>query len=164
MVKTALSLHGVKGLIPGWGTEILDSARHGRKRKIHNSGKGFLGFVGLQRALSCLTLWNPLDYTVHGTLQVKILEWVAFPFSRGSSQPRDRIQVSRTAGGFFTSWATVEAPIGLHDSANVKDLCPSQWYWFSIWNVSGSFQSLLSTLLSQFRSALSSLPHGIASF
>ena len=73
-------------------------------------------------------------------------------------------QVSRTAGRFFTSWATLEAPIGLHDSANVKDLCPSQWYWFSIWNVSGSFQSLLSTLLSQFRSALSSLPHGIASF
>ena len=36
-------------------------------------------------------------------LQARILEWVAFPFSRGSSQPRDRTQVSRTAGGFFTS-------------------------------------------------------------
>ena len=40
---------------------------------------------------------------------VGILEWVAFPFSRGSSQPRDRTQVSRIAGGVFTSWATREA-------------------------------------------------------
>ena len=39
----------------------------------------------------------------------RILEWVAFPFSRGSSQPRDRTQVSHIAGGFFISWATREA-------------------------------------------------------
>ena len=39
----------------------------------------------------------------------RILEWVAFPFSRGSSQPRDWTQVSHIAGGFFTSWATREA-------------------------------------------------------
>ena len=42
----------------------------------------------------CLTLCDPMDYTVHGILQPRILEWVAFPFSRGSSQSRDRIQVS----------------------------------------------------------------------
>ena len=41
--------------------------------------------------------------TVHGILQARILEWVAFPFSRGSSQPRDRTLVSRVAGGFFPS-------------------------------------------------------------
>ena len=41
---------------------------------------------------------------VHGILQAKILEWVAFPFSRGSSQPKDWTQVSRIAGRFFTSW------------------------------------------------------------
>ena len=46
-------------------------------------------------ALLCLTLCDPMDYTVHGILQARILEWVAFPFSRGSSQPRDRTQVSR---------------------------------------------------------------------
>ena len=40
-------------------------------------------------AQSCLTLCDPVDYTVHGILQARILEWVAFPFSRGSSQPRD---------------------------------------------------------------------------
>ena len=48
---------------------------------------------------------------VHGILQARILEWVAVPFSRGSSQPRDQTQVSRIAGGFFTSWATRESHI-----------------------------------------------------
>ena len=37
-------------------------------------------------AQSCLTLCDPVDYTVHGILQARILEWVAFPFSRRSSQ------------------------------------------------------------------------------
>ena len=58
---------------------------------------------------SCLTLCDPTDYTVHGILQARILEWVAFPFSRGSSQPMDRTQVSRIAGRFFTSWVIREA-------------------------------------------------------
>ena len=49
------------------------------------------------------------DYTVHGILQARILEWVAFPFSKGSSQPRDWIQVSCIAGRFFSSWAIREA-------------------------------------------------------
>ena len=51
----------------------------------------------------CLTLYDPRDYMVHGILQARILEWVAFPFSRGSSQPRDHTQVSGITGGFFTS-------------------------------------------------------------
>ena len=51
----------------------------------------------------CLTLHDPMDYTVHGILQAGILEGVAFPFSRGSSQPRDGTQASCIAGGFFTS-------------------------------------------------------------
>ena len=46
---------------------------------------------------------------VHGILQARVLERVAFPFSRGSSQPRDQTQVSCIAGRFFTSWATREA-------------------------------------------------------
>ena len=41
------------------------------------------------------TLCDPMDYTIQGILQARIPEWVAFPFSRGSSQPRDRTQVSR---------------------------------------------------------------------
>ena len=52
---------------------------------------------------------DPMDYVVHGILQVRILEWVAFPFSRGSSQCRDQTQVSCIAGRFFISWATKEA-------------------------------------------------------
>ena len=59
-------------------------------------------------AQSCPTLFNPIDYTIHRILQARILEWVVIPFSRGSSQPRDLTQVSHIAGGFFTSWATVE--------------------------------------------------------
>ena len=65
-------------------------------------------------AHSCPTLCDPTDCSlpgssVHGILQARILEWVAIPFSRGSSQARDWIQVSHIAGGFFTSWATRKA-------------------------------------------------------
>ena len=51
----------------------------------------------------CPALCDPVDYTVHGILQARILERVAIPFSRGSSQPRDQTEVSCIAGGFFTS-------------------------------------------------------------
>ena len=50
-----------------------------------------------------LTLCDPMDYTVHGILQARILEWVAFACSRGSSQPGDRIQVYHIVDRFFTS-------------------------------------------------------------
>ena len=52
---------------------------------------------------SCLTLCDTMDYTVYEIPQVRILELVAFPFSRGSSQPRDQIQVSHIVGRLFTS-------------------------------------------------------------
>ena len=57
----------------------------------------------------CLTLCDPMDYTVCFILHARILEWVAFPFSRRSSQPMDGTQVSHIAGRFFTIWATREA-------------------------------------------------------
>ena len=62
----------------------------------------------------CLTLCDPVDWSlpgcsVHGISQARILEWVAIFLSRGSSQPRDQTQVSCTAGGFFTVWASREA-------------------------------------------------------
>ena len=50
---------------------------------------------------SCPTLYNPTDHTVRGVLQSSMLEWAAFPFSRASSQPRDRTCVSCFAGRFF---------------------------------------------------------------
>ena len=55
------------------------------------------------------TLCDPMDYTVHEILHASILEWVGFPFSRGSPQPRDWTQVSPIAGKFFTIWTTREA-------------------------------------------------------
>ena len=63
----------------------------------------------------CLTLCDPMVYsppgsTVHGILQARILEWLAIPFSRDSSQPRYPTWVSRIAGRFFTVWATKETP------------------------------------------------------
>ena len=60
--------------------------------------------------------WGSPLYGAHqalltmGILQARILEWVAMPSSRGSSQPRDQTQVSQIAGGFFTIWATREIP------------------------------------------------------
>ena len=58
-------------------------------------------------AQSCQTLCDPIP--VQGILQARTLEWVAFPFSRGSSQPRNRTGVSCIAGGSFTKWAIREA-------------------------------------------------------
>ena len=49
-----------------------------------------------------------MDYGFIEFFQARILEWVAFPFSMGSSQPRDQTQVSCIAGVFFTIWATRE--------------------------------------------------------
>ena len=54
----------------------------------------------------CQTHCDPMDYTVHGILQARILEWVAFLLSRGCSQPSNQTQVSHIAGRFFTSCAT----------------------------------------------------------
>ena len=66
----------------------------------------------------CNSLCNPIDYTVHGILQAKILAWVAIPFYRGSSQPWDWTHVSHIAGGFFTSWVTGEAHFLLNSVLN----------------------------------------------
>ena len=63
----------------------------------------------------CSTLCNPMDCSlqgssVHGLFQARVLEWVAISFSRGSSQARDRTQITHIAGRHFTIWATREAP------------------------------------------------------
>ena len=75
-------------------------------------GSGLCVKVKVKVTQSCASLCDPMDYTVHGILQARILEWVAFPFSRGSSQLRDGTQVSCIAGDslaakplFATPWA-----------------------------------------------------------
>ena len=70
--------------------------------------------VKVKVAQSCLTLCNPMDCSppgssVYGILQARILEWVAMPSSRASSQPRDQPPVSCIAGRFLTVLATWEA-------------------------------------------------------
>ena len=82
-----------------------------------------------------------MEYTVHGILQARILEWVAVPFSRGSSQSRDQTQVSQIAGRFFTSGATREALLpenictseiptfpSLEQKPILACLFPNKWY------------------------------------
>ena len=72
---------------------------------VQNSVSGFFTYCSMNVKVTqmCLILCDPMDYTVHGILQARILEWVSFPFSRGSSQPSDRTQVFCIAGGFTTS-------------------------------------------------------------
>ena len=131
----------------------------------------------------CLTLCDPMDcspqgFSVHGDSPGKILEWVAMPSSRGSSQPRDWIQVSSFTGEFFTVWATREAHIVFHKSVfsrspvskslgdvglKYRFLCPVQdllnlniWAWvLRVWVFSKhftlfSYQSMGTTTLREY--------------
>ena len=86
---------------------------HESKRGLLHCGQILyqLSYEGSPRKSSVMSdsLWPHGLYPVHRILQARILDWVAFPFSRGSSQPRDRTQVSHIAGKFFTSWASREA-------------------------------------------------------
>ena len=64
----------------------------------------------------------------------RILEWVVYPFSSGSSWPKNRTGVSWITGGFFTNWATREAPLiqGTYFlSTNLKE---ALWGWEPCWN------------------------------
>ena len=76
---------------------------------------GFTTEVIVLVAQSCPTVWDSMDCglpgsSVHRIHQARILEWVASPFSRGSSRPRDWSLVSCSVDGFFTIWATRETP------------------------------------------------------
>ena len=92
-----------------WTEDLVGYNPWGRKRVGHHWAHTHT-LLFFKVAQLCPTLCNHMDYTVHGNLQARILEWVAVRFSRGSSQPRDQTQVSHIAGWFFISWATREAP------------------------------------------------------
>ena len=91
---------------------------------------------------------SPPGSSVHGILQARILEWVAMPFSRGSSWPRDQTQVPCTAGRFFTIWITREASIGkqmcVYPLSGVCFESIFSWLWliFSFSSVSITEQNL----------------------
>ena len=98
----------------------------------------------VSRSAVCDSL-RPMDYSpssssVHGILQARIPEWVAIPFSRGSSWPRDWSQVSCTAGRFFTVWATRETPSS--SSLRIKSLNYSrEWGNWGVIKGRSSFHS-----------------------
>ena len=77
---------------------------------------------------------SPPGSSVHGILQARILEWLAIPFSRGSSQPRDQTWASCISGRFFTIWASKEAAIvDLPDSGIEHRSLTSQADSFTVW-------------------------------
>ena len=89
-------------------SSILLSLKAGKKENIENVN------YNSRQSQYCKTTYfqhniTNMDYTVHGICQARILERIAFPFFRGSSQPRAWTQVPHTAGRFFTSWSTREA-------------------------------------------------------
>ena len=84
----------------GSGTETSKDRREEAKQLHRHAVK--IEYSEVKVTQSCMTFCDTMDYTVHAILQARILEWVAVPFCRESSQPRGRIQVSRIAGRFFT--------------------------------------------------------------
>ena len=78
------------------------------------------GKVKVKVVQSCLTFWDPMDYTIHGILQARVLEWVAFPFSRESSQPKLRPPASQVD-------SLPTEPQGKPKNTGVGSLYPLQW-------------------------------------
>ena len=119
------------GLCP-WANHLTSLHRHFPIDKDGDHRKNTMLSILLARshekvkvlvAQSCPTLCYPMDCSplgssVHRILQARILEWVAMPFSRGSSWSRDWTWVSCIAGWFFTVWATREALISYHHYNN----------------------------------------------
>ena len=135
-----------RGLMPGLGRS--SGGRHGNPlqcsclKNSHGQEPGRLQSIGSQRvghdwsdwarmracmyvcmpwsevAQSCPTLCNPVDFSVHGILQARKLEWVTISFFRGSSQPRDRTQVSHIRGRRFNLWAIKPALSARENESN----------------------------------------------
>ena len=91
------------------------------------------------KSLSRVRLCDPMDcslpgFSVHGIFQARVLEWVAISFSRGSSWPRDRTQVSCIAGRRFTLWATRSSIINniwlLQTIIKSPNITLELWYTF----------------------------------
>ena len=90
-----------------------------------------------------------MDYSlqgssVHGILQARILDWIAIPFSRRYSRPRDRTQVYCIEGRFFTIWVT-EILNKIHEFFNVHETIDKIWIWQDIFNKSQHMKLQMST-------------------
>ena len=106
------------------------------KKSFYPWNKSHLTIVWKWRLFSCIQLFvTPMDYKYHGILQARILELLAIPFSRVSSQLRDWTQVSLIAGRVFTSWAIVYIKLLMYCCICFTNIllrmyvfC-SYWYW-----------------------------------
>ena len=117
----------------------LQFIREERPQTTWRKSQGDLSILDCLVTQSCLTLCDPKDCgppgsSVHGILQARILKWVAMSSSRGSSQLRDRTQVSRIAGWFFTiCMGTNRVSRESHQQKHRKDLtnvqAPMQTYF-----------------------------------
>ena len=90
---------------------------------------------------------SPSVSSVYGILQARVLEWLAIPFSRGSSWIRDRTWVFHITGRFFAIWTTREASLPAQFSLNLLDLGLDVTYsgrhFWTLWPESGPFTLLL---------------------
>ena len=89
--------------------------------------------MGVKSFKLCPTFCDPMDYSppgfsVCGILQARILEWVAMPFSRESSQPRERAPGSGTAGRFFTVWTSLVVQLVKNPPA-MRETCVRSLGW-----------------------------------
>ena len=133
-------------ICPGVGLE--DNTRNSVSSFLKDLHTAFHRESESEVAQSCPILCYPMDCSppgssVHGILQARVLEWVAISFSRGSSRPRDRTQVSHIAGRRFNLWATREAPgdqIILSDRRHMlgsptSHLCPAANFGTILWGL-----------------------------
>ena len=120
--NTGVGCHALfQGILPTQGSNPhLQHFLHCRRILYHWATREVLIIifvnVNVLVTQSCLTLCDPMDCSppassVHGILQARILEWIALPFFRVSSWPRDWTQVSGIADRFFTIWTTRKAPL-----------------------------------------------------
>ena len=105
----------IKARTTSWHIHLRTEKPHVYHKKICTRLKEGPRSIDWRVCSACLTLCDPVDCSppgssVHGILQATALEWVAVHFSRGSSWPRDRTQVSCIAGGFFLAAETPGEP------------------------------------------------------
>ena len=104
--------------------------------------KNLIEVISESESVSCSVMSSslrPMDcslpgFSVHGVLQAGLLEWLAIPFSRGSSQPRDWTRTSCTEGSFYTIWTTREAQklirVNVYWAFPVRQLISSESLWW----------------------------------
>ena len=109
------AVHGLQRVGHDWETERARACAHTHTHT-HTHYPYWVRCCSTEKwkwSQSCPTLCNPVNcslpgFSIHGIFQAKVLKWVAISFSSGSSQPRDRTQVSHIVGRHFTIWATRE--------------------------------------------------------